>query len=178
MHSHRAGDQMVFPLFKVSKLIEVHEGIGLLGVLNTVTFGHDCWVDKNWLGYLRTGSVLIKGRWSKADDLWMFSCKTDSEIITQGNEFEVFDSYWGQRAEIALNENRYWTHKSYQAKPDWTHDHCDICWTTISELQNREHMQSDDGFQICLDCHMRIVVPRTLDFICESGKAPSEDSEP
>jgi Zn-finger protein len=51
--------------------------------------------------------------------------------------------------------------KDYEIVPDgWSHDHCDICWWTISVSEKEEDgtgYTDGRGNWLCMDCHDRFV---------------------
>ncbi len=155
----------MFPHFKVAKRVMDSEGTCLIGTLDTVKYGREFWIKDNWIGYLRIESVFIKGRWNRIGELWYFRIpsQVDADRIKERSEFDVFPSYWGQRAEIALNDNRQWKRTVFQVVGNCDHHHCDICWIKIWLPENREYMRSDDKLNICLSCYERVVVPRSVE---------------
>jgi hypothetical protein len=50
-------------------------------------------------------------------------------------------------------------------KSGWDHEHCDICWETISPHTDQAAMFSEPDHWICRKCYETFVVPRSLDFI-------------
>lgn len=157
----------LYPHFTVARVVTDAEGTCLIGTASSLKFGREQWINDGWLGFLKIESVLIKGRWRRIGQSWEFrlSHQTDVEWMEKFSELEVLDVYWGERAEIALNEKRHWKRSAFKATAGCDHYHCEICWAKIWEPENREFMKSQDNVNICLSCYERVVIPRSLEFI-------------
>jgi hypothetical protein len=73
-------------------------------------------IGDGWIGCLKTGAKLVFGRWHRRDDLWEFAPEESGEVdavVTQ-REWEVLDGYWGERAQIVLDENRRWVRARFE----------------------------------------------------------------
>jgi hypothetical protein len=44
----------------------------------------------------------------------------------------------------------------------WTHDHCEVCWWTLSENEDPDKGWGyvAEGMWICLECHDKLIGPR------------------
>ena len=131
----------------------------------------ETWIQSGWLGYLRVGSRFVIGRWGEADGSWVFAPKDQNalEVIAEVREFEVFDGYWGDRAELVLDESLNWR-KATWSDPD-DHDHCQICWGTINLKENACHFAVFTAVRVCPDCYSTYVTPRNIDFWKLGGHA-------
>jgi hypothetical protein len=104
------------------------------------------------------------------------------------------DKYWGQRAELVLNERLHWQRTRFE--PDdmlrfsaqgkvlgtrhasgttpeggevvpggWDHEHCLICMKTIGAGGEPEGFFSEPDCWVCKACYTAYVIPRSLDFV-------------
>jgi hypothetical protein len=158
----------MYPKFKIHKVKEEANGLELVGNLSSDSCGNEKWIDDNWLGYLKDNDFMVYGRWHKDNGEWKFFVKSEDASgvdFTVGQEVTVFDSYWGERVELVLNRKIKWREAIYKAKVNWDHDHCAICWATISEIENREYMLGDDRVEICLSCFESYIKQNSFGFI-------------
>ena len=68
-------------------------------------------IKKNHLGYLIDGSKFVYGRFIKFyenDFTTIFESENDAIILSKQKAYPVLDGYWGERAELVLDENRKW----------------------------------------------------------------------
>jgi hypothetical protein len=119
---------------------------------------------------------------------------TKLPMLQVGRRYPLFDGYWGERAELALNRLLEWREREYVApdavwfersrtmrpfsgdvpeggvlvKSGWDHEHCQICWETISQQTNPVGVFAEPDYWICKDCYSRFVLPRSLDFIVDA----------
>lgn len=113
-----------------------------------------------------------------------------------GNTYYRIDGYWGERAELVLGPKRSWVRPPFEpvdavryesgsghvlgkasdqgypptgaiVKGAWDHEHCDICWATISPRTDPIGMFSEPDHWVCRECYAKYVVPRSLDFMGE-----------
>jgi hypothetical protein len=100
--------QPMFPIFRVIEGGETDDSV--VGTVTRTTHGSETWVGDGWIAILKGGVELIRGRWHRKGDLWEFAPKhpNDRDAICAQREWEVLDSYWGERAEIVLDETRQW----------------------------------------------------------------------
>ncbi len=128
-----------------------------------------CWIGEEHIAYLLLddGSC-VEGKFlnvSEADQSASFAFKNpDAALrVKPGESVRYLDCYWGERARIALDPSLDW---KLQVSPHGnTHDHCEICWATISEEDTPSYMKSSGDNSVCLDCFRNHVEARNLDFI-------------
>lgn len=158
----------MYPTFKIQSIKAEAGTIELVGILSSDSCKDEKWVDDNWLGYLKDKAFMLSGRWHKDNDKWKFLVQVEdasAAALYVGLEVTVFDSYWGERAELVSNKNVEWKEMSYKAKGSWDHDHCAICWATISESENTVYMLGDDREEVCLNCFESYIKQRSFGFI-------------
>jgi hypothetical protein len=120
----------------------------------------------------------------------------DLAELQPGSTYRRIDDYWGERAELVLDRQRVWTLRAFEAtdairyeyesghilgkapagatpqhgalvKGGWDHEHCRICWATISSLHDPLAMFSEPNHWLCQECYANYVVSRSLEFIVE-----------
>lgn len=116
----------------------------------------------------------------------------DVSALKADTTYPRLDRYWGKRAALVLDRERRWSQRTFEPvdalafnrageirkatnqkvavggtliKGGWDHEHCDICWGTISPKTDTVAMFSEPDHWICRRCYERFVVPRSLDFI-------------
>lgn len=110
-----------------------------------------------------------------------------------GNSYTYLDGYWGERAELVLDRSVQWKPAAFEpqdavqyATPDgtartvfradappggtvvpkgWDHDHCEICWATISQATSDRGYLTSDHRWVCTVCYDAYVVNRSLEFV-------------
>jgi hypothetical protein len=75
---------------------------------------------------------------------------------------------------------RYYTGQTYDPlklkviDDGWTHDHCEVCWTTISEGNDNSESEIDgyycEGNWICKKCYHFLIEPENLEETLEKYK--------
>lgn len=116
-----------------------------------------------------------------------------SAALVAGGSYQFLDGYWGQRAEVVVDEHRTWTPRRFvptdaleyfvdgrrmttnvrdDAPPGghlieaaWDHEHCRVCDATISAVENTDAWSSSFGDWVCDRCYRAFVIPRSLDFV-------------
>lgn len=143
----------------------------LIGDLSDTHYGSEVWVKQGWLGDLRVRNRFVVGRWSKVGSQWAFTPKDAAELesLASVQQFQVFDCYWGERAEIALDESLDWDRTTWDAPSD--HDHCCFCWATISVYENTDHYMVHANLRACSACYLSYVQLRSIDFRALAGPA-------
>jgi hypothetical protein len=154
-----------FPVFSLVRISADEKGQKLLGQLSSTMHDKHKWIDDNWVGFLADGSRFVYGRWLKERDEWCFRPDALTDGFAEGREYIAIDGYWGERIELMFLPFT-WNSAVFVSSGPNSHDHCFYCWATISEEENAEHMKSNTGEPACVDCFGRIVVPKSLDFIC------------
>jgi hypothetical protein len=160
---------MLFPTFHVIERRLDDDQVALLGSVSATEAAGNTWVADRYLGYLKHGDSLVYGRWHSAGDHWKFVVDKSQNTsgLSDGNEFEILDSYWGERVELVLNRGITWRPDSWTKSDD--HDHCSICWATISIAQNENHFLATTHDRVCTSCYKAYVRPRALDFIAAAA---------
>lgn len=158
-----------------------------------------------WLGERHLGNLLLPdggfvgGRFLNVDlhsltAAFVPTMADQLALLTDGQTYRRFDSYWGERAILVLDRQRQWSERRFEAVdavaykrtgatlvgiaesqnlPEgatlihggWDHEHCDICWEKISPQTDAVAMFSEPDYWICRKCYEKFVVPRSLDFI-------------
>ena len=155
----------------------------LLGTVST-----SCHWDGSGLesGDLHIGEAIIEGRWTRRADLWIFQpvrrviSEREGTVevmpspeslppLGSNREFDVWDGYWGERAELVLDRTLKWEARHWTAEDQEAHDHrhCIFCWANIDGHVDAENCFQDFfdcGYPACPPCYRRFVEPRSLDF--------------
>src|SRR5882724_3140543 len=99
----------MFPVFHVDES-GVAEVPRILGRITRTTHGQQPWVGDGWLGFLRADAEFISGRWHQRGDLWEFAPDDPDAhgTIRARSDWDVFDGYWGERAEFVLDRTLRW----------------------------------------------------------------------
>jgi hypothetical protein len=104
------------------------------------------------------------------------------DLFKIGSAFPFLDGYWGERSHLVYDTSRDWQrvqfvpydsafyHNDGRAEViegGWDHEHCAICWQTISpsEPDNEYGYRDQDDTWVCQTCYEQYVVPKCLDFI-------------
>ncbi len=163
----------MFPQFKLSR--STAEGIE--GHVSRTTQGSETWIGDGHIGYLRTESTLIEGRWKLRGECWIFAPKNDADRakIASRSSWEILDGYWGERAELVLNEKLKWEKIPFEPrdavrgseviKGGWDHEHCAVCWEKIGAYGQASGFVSASNIWICEQCHGKYVSVRSLSFV-------------
>jgi hypothetical protein len=155
----------MYPEFKI---VEVNSPKSLLGDIDRLKQGEEVWIEGNYLGYLLKESILVYGRWIKIKNRWRFTFNEG-----EGNKCDfivndtvsAIDGYWGERMELVIDPSYSWKLKQFQARKEWDHDHCEICWAKISETENKEHHCSNDNHPVCNQCYDQHVLKKDVSFV-------------
>jgi hypothetical protein len=99
----------MFPVFRVAEGGAGGQA-GVVGTVTRTTHGRENWIGDEWIGFLKAGAKLVAGRWHRRGDLWQFAPESqdDLDAILAQSEWEVLDGYWGERAEVVLDQTRQW----------------------------------------------------------------------
>jgi len=141
------------------------------------------------MGEGRIGSVyagdgrFIRGRFIGVDPA-QHTCDfppddpTTAGLLRAGSSYPYLDNYWGDRAELVLDEGRTWREADFQPRETtpiggelipggWDHEHCSICWERIGCGGQAAGLVSgaNDWDWVCGECHRLFVVPRSLEFV-------------
>ena len=162
-------------------------------------FDSSPWVGENWIaGLYLGGSRFLWGRFCEVDNTAR-TCSfhpdqpADLSMIGSGMSYAFMDGFWGERAELVLDQSRDWkrlafeprhmvifpeaggssmgTQLSPEASPGgevvaggWDHEHCDICEKKIGTGgESIGYFSSPDSW-VCVECYNNFVAPRSLAF--------------
>jgi len=147
------------------------------------------WVGEGHIAYLYLGGDrFVEGKFRNVNESTKsvsFAFKHPDSVseIKPGEPIPYLDGYWGERALIVFDKKLDWHETTFQVRDavhhrmdgtskvdpgGWDHEHCAICWATISENENRNFVKSTQGHFVCLDCFRNHVEPRSIDFIEEA----------
>ena len=149
----------MWPSFSVSELLDDGSPVGAIDVL---TVGKETWVGDRYIGYLKRSDSLVFGRWHAHDRGWQFSPNV-AHSFTVGDNFSVIDGYWGERVLIATDPTLKWSPSVWTDATD--HDHCSICWATISTLAEPNYYQNATPDSVCAACYRKHVSQRDISFV-------------
>ena len=174
-----------------------------LKVLTDRCTGQFClspWVGENWItGFLLEGSRFLWGRFRDVN-LAARTCSFTPDSLAElvmlrpHQSYPFIDGYWGERAELVLDESRSWKRAVFEASDmlllpgtggtsmgtrsspgeasggrvvsgGWDHEHCEICNRKIGNGGEQEGFVSKPDAWVCLQCYKAFVVPRSLDFV-------------
>jgi hypothetical protein len=166
----------------------------------TGRFDPSPWIGNDWIAglYLGAGRFL----WGRLRDVDLVArtCSfypdqaAEMSALSPGSSLPCMDRYWGQRAELVLDEGRRWQRTQFEPvdalrfsaqgkllgtrlpsgiTPErdevvpggWDHEHCLICMKTIGAGGEPEGFFSEPDCWVCEACYMAYVVPRSLDFV-------------
>lgn len=134
------------------------------------------------------GGIIVQGKFRNVDEAtksvsFVFT-NSDSKLkINKGDAIPFFDGYWGERALTVLENSLSWEEwtleppdaiKTYndgrkeEISGGWYHEHCEICWATISQDENHIYMKSNQDDITCLECFGKYVKAKNVDFIEEA----------
>ena len=149
----------MWPTFTVTELLPDGSPAGTVDFL---TIGESTWVGDRAIGYLKLADSLIAGRWHTHDRGWRFVAD-DPVTFSAGNTFPVIDCYWGERVLIATDRTLEWSPAVWTDAND--HDHCSICWATISTLVESNYYESQTIDSVCEFCYRKHVSQRDISFV-------------
>lgn len=154
-----------FPMFCVMAVARDDSRVTLRGSVSFTRVGRETWVGDRHVGYLKLGTFLASGRWHAGGDCCGFVLDRSEHLseLDGTPTLEVLDGYWGERAELVLDESVTWSASSWTDAAD--HAHCAICCTTVSTQENREHFAAGRGDRLCAACYRNYVSKRALGFI-------------
>jgi hypothetical protein len=158
----------MFPSFKINQVIKAEKGLELTGIISSDSFRGHKWVNDKWVGSLRINDSMVFGRWYKQNSDWKFV--VDFEDIPKadfsvGQKVELIDGYWGERVELVIDKSIRWKEAIYSATDRNNHDHCFICWATVSEIENKQYMLANERVAVCLNCFKVYIKQGSFDFI-------------
>ncbi len=158
----------MYPKYTINK---VNPSISVVGSIDRLKQGRENWIGDNYLGFLYKNNTLFYGRWLKEGEKWRFSFK-ESKLSTAsfvaGEVVNVLDGYWGERVDLVISADFNWALQTFKAKDNCDHEHCKICWATISETENTNYYCSSGAHPICKKCHNNHVSTKDLSFVPEN----------
>jgi hypothetical protein len=158
----------MFPTFKINEVTNTENSLELTGRISSDSFNGHKWVDDKWVGSLKVNDSIVFGRWHKQNNDWKFavdqedSSKADFYV---GQEVALIDGYWGERVELVVDKSINWKEATFSATERNNHDHCLICWATISEFENKRYMLANERVAVCLNCFENYIKQNSFDFI-------------
>jgi hypothetical protein len=158
----------MFSIFKINEVIKAGKELELTGIISSDSFNGQKWVDDNWVGYLKVNDLMVFGRWNRQNSFWKFA--VDSEDVSKadffvGQEVEIIDGYWSERVELVIDKSIKWRELAYSPADKNDHEHCLICWATISKNENSRYALANERTAVCLNCFETYVKKGNFDFI-------------
>lgn len=154
-----------YPTFLVMEIARDDSRVALQGNVSVTRVGRETWVGDRHIGYLKRGAFLAPGRWHDGGNRWSFVLDRPEHVseLEGAPALEVLDGYWGERAALVLDQSLVWHKDRWTDAAD--HDHCAICWASISTQENGEHFAAGCGDRVCAPCYRNYVSKRALGFI-------------
>jgi hypothetical protein len=158
----------MLPEFSITAIEKIDGALFIWGQLDRTEQGKEKWIKDGVSDSLIKKGTIVSGRWYKEENIWQFrvdDSETDKISFFVGETVSVVDGYWGERVRLVFDTSMKWVKAEFKIKGRWDHDHCDICWQTISENENTTHYIGNDQHPICIDCYQNYVKPCDLSFI-------------
>lgn len=161
-------------------------------------FENPLWIGEDWITYLMPlYGTLIEGRIVSVD-LAAKTCrfipkdKLATSVLSSNTDCEYLDGYWGDRAELVFSQTGDWIRTEFFPRdcvtcyPDgstklnpggWEHEHCEICWETISQHTDHQHFgyRNPNDDWVCEQCFRSYVEPKKLGFITAPDQDPGDE---
>jgi len=129
--------------------------------------------------------TVIQGRFRDVDEKSLTASFIPESPVERGRiqskkTYPYLDGYWGERVQLVFDNSLRWARVDFKprdaiahrrdgskelVKEGWDHEHCDICWATISLHENTSYMKSSDNDKVCLECFEKYVEKQCIDFI-------------
>jgi len=156
---------MNLPTFTPEHISKGDHKTVLTGSVSSQEYLGQKWIGERWIGYIgRAGEPPVEGRWFPERGQWRFLIENPISFNFQrGLPLNIYDGYWGERAYIVLAALR-WTEERFEAKKEWDHDHCGICWATICP-DAPQYFLSNERDIVCPGCYKSFILIRSLSFI-------------
>jgi len=167
-------DEAQLPQFTIT---EVDSAGTYVGDITGTMVGEQRWIGDKDIGYLTTDlndhAAYVRGCWSEpvggSNTGWRFTPAKLADLNQSVSTFSVdetlhtLDVYWGERAIVCLNSALTWNEKTWIDPAD--HDHCFLCWATISATEGSLYFDSSDIEVACENCFQQHVVKKDLSFL-------------
>jgi hypothetical protein len=74
-----------------------------------------------------------------------FESPDNTQIEISNGDVVRFRQWWTpDQLQLAQDSKLHWQHKIYKLQsPNWTHEHCALCWTTLGEGENLSGFTDD-----------------------------------
>lgn len=107
----------IFPVFCVEQR-RIGEASAVVGAVTRTTHGGESWVKDGGFGFLKIGAKLVAGGWRDHGERWEFAPEDAGCVasILAHHECEVLDGYWGERAELVMDETLRWERVEFQPR--------------------------------------------------------------
>ena len=149
----------MWPTFSV---VEVLTDGSPVGSVSFLAVGKETWVGDRHIGYLKLPDALVCGRWHTHDRCWQYAPDV-AATFSVGDTFSVLDGYWGERVLIATDPTLDWPPAVWTDAND--HDHCSICWATISTAAEPHYYTNPTPDSVCATCYRQYVSQRDISFV-------------
>jgi hypothetical protein len=94
---------------------------------------------------------------------WQKKIVADESIVWERKIFKTGDGYWiqydgGKMLGKVSDKTKMLPHVIIE-KNTWNHEHCSLCWETISEEMNFQHEGYTNGNNwLCVECYNKYIV--------------------
>jgi hypothetical protein len=89
-----------------------------------------------------------------------FESSDDAQIVFNDGDVVRFRRWWtSDQLKIAQDTKRHWQLSVINTQlPNWTHEHCALCWTTLGEGENLSGFTDDLGNDwLCERCYEKYI---------------------
>jgi hypothetical protein len=88
----------------------------------------------------------------------------DSSRTWQKKRFTVVPGFWtlvnGMKVLSKLSQEKHLLEGEVPDNTAWEHEHCELCWTKISENENdQQEGYTDEEEWVCIQCYARYIAP-------------------
>jgi hypothetical protein len=164
-----------------------------------ISFNEPKWMGEQWCAcILFPDNKLIWGRFASinADNrtaIFTLDNANETALFQIDSEHEYLDGYWGERAELVFDTKRHWLQtefapcdavrhlahgKTEAVTGGWDHEHCEICWESISQFDEQKCGYKDQNNNwVCEKCFHSFVEPKKIDFINEPQQQNQSGTE-
>jgi hypothetical protein len=165
----------------------------------SISFHEPKWIGEQWIACIMLSpGKFIWGRLAsiKTEDKtaqFILDNEKETALFQIGYEYEYLDGYWGERAELTFDTTRNWKRTEFVPRDavrhlangttedepgGWDHEHCEICWETISQVDEHKFGYKDQNDKwLCEQCFKSYILPKYLDFIKEPQQGNQGDGE-